>query len=440
METFEQNPETQLVGLLMSQPDLLDHCQVLSNFEHPFLDTKLNLVFLHIQKLYSEKGKFSIRDLMREGIKEGLQPDFYKILSSSAGFNVNIHDYVANAFSGVLKRLVQNLGHRVINCVQDETNTGSDYLAICREAVDSMEKNSVQTSGVTMAEAVQEVRDKAEMLRSGRTGEFYYKTGIYVIDNKIVGLTTKSVSVWAARPSVGKTAIALTVVGNMRKAGISTGVISVEMSESEIIERLAQTDSDTSIYSFAKKRPELVNGALEGQRKFMNSLSSYETCPLIQIERTTKRKIGNIRAIAVRMKRKNPELKVIAIDYMQKILGDDPRQDKKSQVGQVSNILTDIATELDVHIMALAQLNREGDEAPKVRNLKDCGEIEQDAHYIFLLHRNLQEQHGGDSLLDASVGIAKNRNGPTGKVDLKYNARTTKFYCDAMEYGGNDEL
>ena len=96
--------------------------------------------------------------------------------------------------------------------------------------------------------------------------------------------------------------------------------------------------------------------------------------------------------------------------------------------------LTDMATDLNIHIMALAQINRDGDDLPKVKNLKETGNLEQDAHYIFLLHRDLTAQHGGNYDNDAVIGIAKNRGGRTGIANVKYNAVTTRFYDDNHSY------
>ena len=132
------------------------------------------------------------------------------------------------------------------------------------------------------------------------------------------------------------------------------------------------------------------------------------------------------------MKTKNPELKVVFVDYLQKIQA-DASQSKRDQVSDVSAILTDMATDLDVHVCALAQLNRDGDEAPKIKHLKESGAIEQDAHMIFLIHRDLRDQRRGNYQTDACIAVAKNRGGRTGDVEIKYDCRTTRFYDEVTE-------
>jgi len=219
----------------------------------------------------------------------------------------------------------------------------------------------------------------------------------------------------------------------MMKAGVACGFISVEMSEAELIERLAQVRSEVSVYEFNHQN--MVKGRKDS---FYQHLEGFGDCPLIQIQRTTNRKIGNIRSMARNMKNKNPELKVIFLDYVQKVIGSDSRQDKRIQVGEVSATLTDMASDMDVHVAELAQLNRDGDDVPNMKHLKESSDLEQDASYIFLIHRDLEQQRKaeGDELksLSSQIMIAKNRGGRTGMADVAYNAITTKFYDATFEH------
>ncbi len=421
------NYEMQLIGLLINKPRLLDNCQLLFGFKAPFRDPRLNQIFTHIQQIYDFNG-IDKRELMKLGVKNNIPLEFYSDIISKSGFDVSISDYVQSVYNDAVKRQLESLGQTLINCAKDDLTTAADYLRVCRTTIDGIEKASCINTGVSITEAINEVKEKAEMLSQG-DNQHYMKTGILAIDKIIMGLTVKTMSIFAARPSVGKTAGAITIMSNMAQQGIACGFISVEMSEAEIIERLTQVRSDVSIYSFAHENMEQ-----ERKNHFFSHLESFEGNPLIQIERTTNRSINNIRSMAITMKNNNPELKVIFIDYIQKLKGPDTKQDMRHQISEVSAIITDMATDLKIHIMALAQINREGDDVPKVKNLKETGNLEQDAHYIFLLHRDLSAQHGGNYDNDAVIGIAKNRGGRTGSAIVKYNAVTTRFYDDCHQY------
>jgi replicative DNA helicase len=418
----EENYEFSLVGLLIKQPDLLDYCQLITNYENPFQSPKAGNVFKNIQKLYNETGVCDRRQLMKMGQPMGIELEFYSVLSKNAGFNVQINELVGKVHNYAVKRSLSNLGHKLVNCIEDDLNDASEFLRVSRELIDKIDKSSAVTTGVTLPEAVQQVYEKIEKLQDD-SSTYYIKTGIMAIDRIIQGFEKKTLSVFAARPSVGKTAGAITMMSNMTANNIACGFISVEMSESQIIARLAQVRSNVSIFDFSKR-----DMSPQYQGNYTRQLDYLAGCQNTQVVRTTSRKISNIRAIARKMKNNNPELQVIFIDYMQKVTADDLSLDTRTQVSQVSAILTDMATDLDVHICALAQLNRAGNDQPKIIHLAESGAIERDASYIFLLHRELNDQHQGENDVDASIAVAKNRDGRTGIAQVKYNCRTTRFY------------
>jgi len=413
-----------LLGLLIKKPDLINDCQLINNFDDPFNEQYLNFIYQDIKNLYYTTGKVNRRELMKLGTEKNLNLDFYSQIIKQTGFEVSLNEYVSDVHEGLVKRKLQILSHELANCSADEINSSEDYLKIARRCLEDIEKNSSITTGVTLPQAVKQVMDKAIKLTEGNQDD-YIKTGILSIDRLIYGLTTKTMSIVGARPSVGKSALGLTLMSNLTASSISCGFISVEMSESECVERIIQMRSGISIYDFANKRGDIA--------RFKYEADELKNSKTMQITRTTDRKIGNIRSIIRNMKNNNPNLKVLFIDYLQKIQGSS-KLDRRSQVDEVSATLTDMATDLDIHICALAQLNRDGDEFPKMKNLKESGGLEQDAHYVILIHRDLNEQHGGDLDQDCAIFIAKNRGGQTGVVNVKYNATTTRFYDNSHNY------
>jgi len=426
------NNDHALLGLLIKKPDLINDCQLINKFEDPFADQKLNIIFANIKELYYTTGKVNRRELMKLGTKDNISVDLYTKIISQTGFEEHLQSYVNVRYEALVKSRLQVLSHELGNCTFDELNTAEDYLNIVRKRLDEIEKNSQVTTGVTLPQAVKEVMNKAVRLSEGDQQD-YLKSGISSLDRLICGLTTKTMSIIGARPSVGKSALGLTLMSNLTRSNISCGFVSVEMSESECAERIIQMRSGISIYDFAKNTNSNSTG------KFAEQAEKLKQCRLSQITRTTDRRLGNIRSIIRNMKNKNPDLKVVFIDYLQKIQGSS-KLDRRSQVDEVSATLTDIATDLDIHICALAQLNRDGDEFPRMKNLKESGGIEQDAHYVFLIHRDLAEQAEGNYDQDCILFVAKNRGGRTGKVDIKYNAQTTEFYDNSTEWSNNDEL
>jgi replicative DNA helicase len=384
-------------------------------------------------------NKIDRRELMKLGGAQGIPADFYGDIAQNAGFEVNMGKYVQDVYNSHVKQLLSTMGNKIINCVNDDLNGASEYLRICRETIEGIEKASEITSGITIEEAVEKVKEKTHRLQEG-DNKHYMPSGIRGIDKVIVGFQKKQTSLIAARTSVGKTASALTMMSNMTLNNIACGFISVEMSEDSCLERLTQVRSSVEIREF-------TDHTMSEERKkvFYHHLDTFKDNPLIQIQRTTKRGVNNIRHMMRNMKNKNPDLAIIFLDYIQKVQGSDPRQDMRIQQKEVSGVFTDAASDLDIHISMMAQLSRAADDsAPELKHLKESSNLEEDCWIAMLLNRDLSAQRSADNQekksLDCQVSIAKNRDGPTGLVDLKYNALTTKFYDGYTDYSQNNDI
>lgn len=421
---MEVNPEIKLLGLIIKQPDLLEDCQLISNFESPFSIQQYNVIFGHCKQLYGMTGKIDRKELMKLGQSADINLDFYSNIATNAGFQENVKQYVNEVYDMHVKSLLAQVGYRIYSCTQDELNGSDKYLQDVRKTVDYIEQNSAISQAVTLPEAVKNVIDKAVRLNQGDTTD-YIPTGILGIDRIIAGFTRKTMSLIGARPSVGKSALGLTMMSNMALAGHQVGFISVEMSEDECVERLMQVRSGVSIDQFREN-----NITQSDFQRFTSAGTAIAQSKNIMIVRTTERTLNNIRSIMRKMKHNLPDLKVVFIDYIQKLTNPSVGHDKRTEVGSISNAMPDIATDLNIHICCLAQINRVGDDVPKIQHLKETGDLEQDAHYILLIHRDLVAQYQGSYDNDTQVFIGKNRGGRTGVANIKYNAKTTRFYDD----------
>lgn len=421
------NPELNLIGLIIKKPDLLENCQRIRNFDNPFSLQAYNEIWTECMNLYSAKGEIDKRELIQAVKEKNISFEIVLQAIKEAGFVEDLPEYTGQVYRALVRRRLTSLAMNLSGCQSDEFEDVGKYLNAVRGELEYLESRSSIFTGVTLGDAVKAVTERAIKLTEGDQTD-YLKTGIYSLDKVITGFATKTMSVIGARPSVGKSALGLTMLSNMSSMGNSVGFISVEMSEEECVERIIQMRSGVSMEKFRE------NNVSIGQLKnFMTIGENLAKSHLIQIVRTTDRKISNIRSLARRMKNNNPDLKIIFIDYLQKIQGDGKQQDKRTEVGQVSGIMTDMATDLDLHICCLAQINRSGDEMPRMKDLKESGDIEQDASYIIIIHRDINQQFGGEYNNDTDLIISKNRQGRTGIAKVKYNCQTTRFYDEATE-------
>jgi len=261
-------------------------------------------------------------------------------------------------------------------------------------------------------------------------------TGFRDFDGITGGLEPGQLVIVAARPSVGKTVFGCNVADHVAKAGGSVLFMTLEMTRREIGMRIMAARSSVSVHSMrsgtkdaaAWKRMNEQVPAAKGQR--------------LMIDDTPAVSVAHVRAKARRLSRK-PGLSLVIIDYLQLMRGEG--DNRTQEMGSVSRGLKALAKELQVPIIALAQLNRgvEGrsDKRPMLSDLRDSGEIEQDADIVVMLHR---EALYNDSPAWAGIAdalVRKNRNGPTGDLLLSYQPEQMRFadYCGPNPRQGSQQ-
>jgi replicative DNA helicase len=270
--------------------------------------------------------------------------------------------------------------------------------------------------------------------RGGVTG---VPTGFKELDRTLLGLQPSDLIIVAARPGMGKTSFALSIARNAAIEGrVPVGIFSLEMSKIQLAQRLLSAEAMISSHTFrvGLTRKEDTDSLLEA----IETLSKAK----IFIDDSPSLSITEIRTKARRLKNKE-DVQLIVIDYLQLIQGDSSLRDRYQQVAEISRSLKILAKELDIPVIALSQLSREiekrGDNRPKLSDLRESGSIEQDADVVIFLYvskedeeQEVQERKGPKERTEAetktiTVEIAKHRNGPTKSFKLLFMKDYTKF-------------
>jgi len=246
-------------------------------------------------------------------------------------------------------------------------------------------------------------------------------TGFHWLDDKTDGLQHGELAIIAARPSIGKTAIAIAIAEAAAvKAKTPTLFISLEMSKEAIFRR--------SVASLGKvPMQNLKSGNLsEGDMRSMTQASGkLASSPLWFLDGSSSQSIASITANIRRAVRKH-KVRLVIIDYLQKVKAAEKSEKRTYEVAEVSGKLKDIAVQTGVALLSLAQLNRENEKdkgrQPRLTDLADSGQIERDADLVMLLDRDRKEPKG-----EASIVIAKQRDGECGIVKLWYDGQFCRF-------------
>lgn len=270
-------------------------------------------------------------------------------------------------------------------------------------------------------------------------------TGFVDFDAMTGGLHPNELIILAARPSMGKTALATNIADHAAMVqGVPTLIVSLEMARVELAQRMLCSRGKIDSH---KLRGNFLS-ATERQQ-LMKASNEMSNAPLF-IDDTPTRTITEIGAVARRIKRQESGLGLIVIDYLGLIEPDvssDPRQE---QVAKIARRLKGLARELQVPVLCLAQLNRQAeatkDNRPRLSHLRESGAIEQDADVVMFVHReeyyHSKEQAENMGIIgQADLIIAKQRNGPVGDVKLAWFAQHTLFAnLSEEDPGGYDEF
>nr|WP_240624858.1 DnaB helicase C-terminal domain-containing protein [Staphylococcus pettenkoferi] len=297
-------------------------------------------------------------------------------------------------------------------------------LKFLTEQLNELNELSIQKDNPT-DNFLMEVMDN---ILSDKRKEFI-KTGLNSIDSKIIGFESGQLNVLGARPSLGKTSLALTMMWHIAQAGFPTTFFSLETGGNNIVERLVSMITNIPLYKIKQGdglSPEEID-------KVMQAIDKIKKHSHLRIEDQAQLTPSDIREIAIQSSNKP---NVIFIDYLTLMSSDTPQKDRRLEVENISRDLKVIAKETGSVIIALSQLSRgvesRQDKRPMMSDLREAGGIEQDANMIFFLYREdyydktLQDDDTGRS--DIEFIIAKNKDGQTGTVDLEFYKKTQRFY------------
>lgn len=242
-------------------------------------------------------------------------------------------------------------------------------------------------------------------------------TGITDLDKMICGLHKQELTIIGARPGVGKTTLALQIAEHIAERGTETAIISLEMSDTQVIQKLISRRARINSYKMRM-------GTLETKELEQVGIVSAEIAELPIHLITKARTIQHIENIARKLKNKN-NLGLMIIDYIQLIKNKGKFNSREQEVADITRTLKLLSLELNIPIVGLCQLNRNAArQEPTLADLRESGAIEQDADNILFLY---QEAESTETVVDITLKLAKQRAGETGKIDLKFNKANSEF-------------
>lgn len=350
----------------------------------------------------------------------------------------SVESCTARVKDHAIRRRVHLAAQRILEQVADG---GIDTATLLNEAQKAvMGIDLIATAGegyreisAVVDEAVEDIRKRAE--NPGTSGGL--PTGFTDLDRLTTGLHPTDLVILAARPAMGKSMLGFNIATHVAQRGIPVGVVSLEMADVQLAQRGLAAEAR---FDHQAMRAGKIDGP-NGWRQLLDAQERLRALP-IHIDHTGGQSIALIRSRARALKRRNPKLGLLVIDYLQLAEGTGgPKQYREQAVAEVSRGLKGLAKELELPIIALAQLNR-GLEArtnkrPMPSDLRESGSLEQDADAIWFLYRDEIYNDDTPDRGIAEVIVAKQRHGPLGMVKLAFIGKYQLF--QNLAGGGYDE-
>jgi replicative DNA helicase len=279
---------------------------------------------------------------------------------------------------------------------------------------------------ISMQQALSDYYDRIEYLYTNQDEKLGVPTGFMALDNLLGGFQKGDLIIIAARPGVGKTSLMLNMAMNATRSKARVAVFSLEMSTEQLIQRLVATE--TRINQQKLRLGQLnehewdlfveATGSLGGLKMFLDDTPALSVMQLRTKCRRLYRESG---------------LDLVIVDYLQ-LMTTGGRVDGTNRVQEISHIsrnLKEIAREINVPIVAGAQLSRaveqRTDKRPVLSDLRESGSIEQDADVVMFIYRDEMYNENTERPNEADIIVAKHRNGPTGQIELFFNKELTQF-------------
>jgi replicative DNA helicase len=428
---FDLDAERSLLGSMMLNADAFQEAIAIVGFDHEssFHFEPHQHIYHAMLELYMSDMPFDPVMLMRtmeslDTLKKADGISYVVSLTKAVHTSANFREYAKIvvemrslrkmwALSAVLKSKTMNkqsIGEILLDVESEIGEIAADYS-----------DGKVFTAEDAAKTLYVDLRDAAEK----GVGSQGVATGVKGLDSSIGGLQPSDMAVLAARPSVGKTALSLAIMRHAAlELGVPTLMFSLEMSVRQLMMRHAMA---TDFLNPDRIRHQWqVKAEIAKLERFQQR---WQGVPCEIVDQPGLNAI-QMRSAAKRFSQKHKgKMGLIIIDYLQLMTGDGKKR-REEQISEISRRIKALARELDWPVLALSQLNREGDDGePKLSQLRESGAIEQDADMVFMMWRPKQEE--GERWI--KIKVAKNRNGPIGDAMLWFDGNTQTFSTSRNE-------
>ncbi len=431
--------EKAVLGSIMLRPGAIHEVTDIVSPDS-FYASKHSQIFKTMQELSGKNEPIDIlsvsHKLEEKGLLDGIGGTSYlSELANSVPASTNVKHYAEIVYKKHLLRKIIDAGFDI-----SELGFHEDVEDVF-ETLNQAEKRIMGIGGLisgknfsTLKDTLPVAWERLEKLHENRGELRGVPTGFHDLDQYLSGFQKSDLVIIAARPSMGKTTLALDIARQTAsRHNTATVIFSLEMSTQQLVDRMLSAESKVNAWN-------LRTGNLTAESEFAkirDSLDRLSKAPIF-IDDQAGNSIARMRSICRRIKAQHG-LDLIIIDYLQLMSTSKNYDSMVNQVTEISRSLKGLAKEFDVPVIALSQLSRAVESRggrPRLSDLRDSGSIEQDADVVMFLHREDKGKDESERTNIVDILIEKHRNGPVGKVQLYFDEKTTTFSTIDKGYSG----
>jgi len=325
--------------------------------------------------------------------------------------------------SAIRRRLI-SAASQIAQLAYQETEDIDQTVDRAEQELFSVSQRRITRDLAPIQDVIRRYYDRIEYLYAHQGEPLGVPTGYIDIDRLLGGLQRSDFIIIAARPSVGKTSLCLSIGRNAARHGQHVAIFSLEMSSEQIVQRLvsAETGIDT-------QRLRLGDLQQDEWPLFVQATGKLSDLPVF-IDDTPSISVLQLRTKARRLHAEHG-IDLVLVDYLQLMTGDIRSENRVQEVSYISRSLKALARELDVPVVAASQLSRaveqRSEKVPVLADLRESGSLEQDADVVMFIYRDELYHPDTEKQHIADIIVAKHRNGPTGTVQLFFRNRLAQF-------------
>jgi replicative DNA helicase len=425
--------EASLLGALLIDSDAI--VKIADNLSaRDFFDKRHERIFEAILQLYEHREAIDVLTLAdrlkNNGSLDSIGgPSYLTELTNFVPTAAHVEQYADIVAQKAMRRRLIQASNDIVGLGYDESKQLRELIEEAESRLFEVSQQHIKQDVISLEAILAESFDRLDDLHKDKQKIRGIPTGYKDLDSTLAGFQRSDLVILAARPSMGKTALALNFAHNIAvQTNEPVLMFSLEMSKEQLVDRLLSMES--GVDAWALRTGNLTDADFEKIGQAMGTLSEAP----IFIDDSPGITISDLRTKARRETHKRP-LGLIIVDYLQLMSGGSRYGGDANRVQEISEIsrgLKGVARELNVPVLALSQLSRSVEsrnpQIPQLADLRESGSIEQDADVVAFIYREEYYNPDTDRSKLADIFIKKHRNGPTGGVELRFESEKQRFY------------